>query len=148
MTNKAALVKYPMKISEPTFEEFRVQFDAMLRKLLTQMMADEVETAQISCKFDVILVAHDVEDVDTGMMTNVRSPLVKHKITSTIQHKTEANGGFGTRNYYLVWNRDTAQYEMVSIQVPQQSMFDDSYEYGENADKAGTEPVPRMAREE
>ena len=37
-------------------------------------------------------------------------------------------------NYQLVWNRDTAQYEMVSIQVPQQSMFDDSYEYGENAD--------------
>ena len=98
------------------------------------MMEDEVDTAQISCKFDISLVAHDVQDVDTGMMTNVRSPLVKHKITSTIQHKTKEAGGFGTMNFQLVWNRNTMQYEMISIQVPQQSMFDDGYEYGENDD--------------
>lgn len=130
----AAPVKYPMKISAPTFQEFREQFDVLLKKLLTQMMEDEVDTAQISCKFDISLVAHDVQDVDTGMMTNVRSPLVKHKITSTIQHKTEEAGGFGTMNFQLVWNRNTMQYEMISIQVPQQSMFDDGYEYGENDD--------------
>lgn len=130
----AGNVRYPMKIDAPTFQEFREQFNDQLKKLLFQMVEDKVDAAQITCKFDISLVDHSVQDADTGEMIDILSPVVKHKITTTIQHKTEETGGFGSLEFQLVWNKQKMQYETVSVKQSQKSMFDDGYDYIEEED--------------
>ena len=130
-----ANVRYPMKIDAPTFQEFREQFNAQLKNLFFQMVEDKVEQAQISCKFDIRLADHAVQDPDTGEMTDILSPVIAHKITTTIQHKTEETGGFGSLEYQLVWSKQRMQYEMVSVKQSQKSLFDDGYDYVEETEE-------------
>ena len=81
-----------------------------------------------------ILTGQPVQDADTGEMIDILSPVVKHKITTTIQHKTEETGGFGSLEFQLVWNKQKMQYETVSVKQSQKSMFDDGYDYIEEED--------------
>lgn len=127
-------VRWPLKIEANTFQEFREQFNVQMTRLLFNMIEDNVGQAKLSCNFDISLINHNVEDPDTGDIAEILSPIIKHKITSTIQHKTEETGGCGTMEYQVVWNKRTEEYEMVPLKKLQQSMFEDGYEYGEAED--------------
>lgn len=128
------MARFQINISAPIFQKFREQFNGHLYLLLHNMVEDEVPSAKISCTFDITLVNHTVTDVDTGMPTEILSPLVKHKITATIQHKTEDVGQFGSLEYQMIFNKQTEQYEMVPVSQSQRSMFEDGYEYSEESE--------------
>lgn len=129
---------YTLKIEEPTFEQFRIQFNAQLKAIFTKLIGMNLESAAISVKFDISMFDHDVVDPDTGTFANIKSPIIKHKITTTIQMKAEDGGKFGSVDYQLIWNKKKEAYELFPVKKSQRSMFDDSYEY-DSIDELGEE---------
>lgn len=120
---------YTLKIEEPTFEQFRLQFNAQLKAIFTKLIDMNLEKAAISVKFNIDMLEHDVEDPDTGDYATIKSPIISHKIATTIQMKAESDGKFGSVDYQLIWNKQKEAYELFPVKKSQRSLFDDSFEY-------------------
>ena len=120
---------YPIEVEGEAFEAFRIQFNAMLKKMLSEMQQKNVEAASISAKFDINLMEHEIDDPDTGEPALIKSPEIKHKVTGSMQIKNELTGKFGSVDYQLQWNPEKEKYVMMPVRLAQRSMFDDGYEY-------------------
>lgn len=107
---------FVLKLEEPTFDDFRIKFNEMVQNVITNMRSKDVEAASITAKFDIAIVESDNPNTSAPDSLDEQTdliPMVKYKLTATMQTKSEASGGFGGVKYALVWNRLKHAYELV-----------------------------------
>jgi hypothetical protein len=109
-----------MSISGAPFAALRVDFDELLSKTLRLMEERGGRYAEMSAKVKITLVegrAYGGEEIRV-----VVKPLLEHKVTSVIQARAEASGGF-SGEYEVLWDEETGGYVALPIDNGQETLF-------------------------
>ena len=118
-----------LNINSSAFENMKADFDAVLKRTLSNMQQKGSNDAALTLKLNISLEENEVRDFDAtepNAYRKVYKPGFDHKISSVMQIKTEKSGSFNGE-YELVWDHDLEDYVMKPIDNGQPSIFDEEY---------------------
>ena len=121
-----------LSLDSEVFNAFKSDFKQLLNSTLNTMQQKEVETATISAKFEINLITDGNPNLSNPESTDEREvtiPMFKHKVTASMQFKSEKSGFVGSPDLELVWDKSKCAFALVPISNNQASMFDDGYDY-------------------
>ena len=120
---------WELTLNGETFAALKSDFDAILRKTLTNMEAKDSELAELTVKLKITL-KKDKFPYGEDFHRDVVMPKFEHKVSSVFQIKDELSGTLGG-NYELVWDADRQEFVMREIRDGQTSFYDSgSYPQG------------------
>lgn len=111
--------KMALSLSSDTLNEFKTDFDAILRQTISKMLENSEVEGSVSAKITILL--EDVVDDDGEAYTR---PILKHDVKSVVQAKSSAQGAL-LGDYALEWNPKLGQYVLMPSDQRQLSLFDD-----------------------
>ena len=117
--------EWDLSLSGDTFNALKSDFNAVLRKTLSNMETKSSELTELTVKLKITLKKERAPGA--GLPREVVVPKFDHKVSSIMQIKDELTGSLGG-NYELVWDKDRGEYVMREIMDPQQSLFDYGFE--------------------
>ena len=118
-----------LNINSSAFENMKADFDAVLKRTLSNMQQKGSNDAALTLKLNISLEENEVRDFDSpepNAYRKVYKPGFDHKISSVMQIKTEKSGSFNGE-YELVWDPDLEDFVMKPIDNGQPSIFDEEY---------------------
>jgi len=127
---------YPLTLSSDAFNALKSDFDQMLRQILLSMESKEAEEGSITVKLGISLMRDQIPDLSISAydaQRDIIKPKFDHKITSTIQYKSEKSGTL-SGNYELVWDKSINEWTMRPIDNGQTSLFDKKEQTANNND--------------
>lgn len=119
--------QHALNLDSDAFNAFKNDFKMILNNTLNTMQQKDVNNATISVKFDVALeeaFAPDHAITAYPADREIVSPCIRHKITATMQFKSEKTGSVGGLDYELVWDKEENAFVMRNVNDQQISMFD------------------------
>lgn len=122
------MVKYALTLESEAFNSLKMDFNMMLRKILTTMTQKESESGEISLKLKITLTenfAPDVQNSEYHADREIFNPKFEHTVMSSIQIKEKATGYVGGEDYELVWDKHIGEYVMLPVQDAQLSLYDE-----------------------
>lgn len=112
-----------------TFAEAKDDLNAVLQKLIGNMVGTGAKEGSITLKLDVIFLCETIQNYDAEIDAPEREvymPQFCHKVTSSIKINDEMHGATHNDSDELFYNSNTGAYEMRPIaNTTQRSMFDD-----------------------
>jgi hypothetical protein len=118
---------FDLNLDGDAFEALKADFNAVLRKTISNMEQKGSYVAEITAKMKISLSSERVPDLSTVNYEATRDTIVpkfEHKVSSVIQIKDEVNGSLNGR-YELIWDAERGEYVMREIFDGQISMYDD-----------------------
>jgi hypothetical protein len=132
---------HPLTLNSDAFNALKNDFNQMLRATLSSMEQKEAEEGTITLKLGISLQKDYVADpaiVTYEAQREIIRPKFDHKVTATIQYKSEKTGTL-SGDYELVWDRDINEWVMRPITNGQMNFFDNAGSTGEHP--PGTPPL-------
>lgn len=114
---------YNLTLDGEAMFELKHDFDNMLARTLDTMQQKNVNSASVTLRLEIDFPAGEIKDEAVFLF-----PMFKHKVSASMQLKSEKSGYFGGNNFKLVWDRVLKKWKMVRIDTEQMEL-DDSYVY-------------------
>jgi len=118
---------HPLTLNSDAFNALKNDFNQMLRATLSSMEQKEAEEGTITVKLGISLLKDHVPDptiVTYEAEREIIRPKFDHKVTATIQYKSEKTGTL-SGDYELVWDRAISEWVMRPITNGQMNLFED-----------------------
>lgn len=116
-----------LNIDSDVFIEAREKFDAVLRKLLKNMIKSNSTTGSITLKVDVGLTTETIPDIISRGEREIKIPSFDFKISSQVAVKDE-DKGFSDPRMELVFDSTNNTYILKHIaDTDQRSIFDSDF---------------------
>lgn len=106
----------PVQIESDVFNCLRLDFNFMVEKLIKNILNKGQEEGDITIKVNVRL--NEVPDINENLVT---SPMISHKISSTLKITESKDGFFGGKNE-LYWDEYDQIYKVKPIDDGQGSL--------------------------
>ena len=142
-----------ISIKNDTFDTFRTDFDAMLKKTLDNMREKGLDEAEITVKMTVKAVKKEVASPTVSNKAEKRTAIVPtfaHKIVTAYKVESKKEGTLANGRE-LFYDEATGEYMLIEIDNGQTSMFNGTYqaagEYGDqpiNADGSVTDALDEL----
>lgn len=114
---------YNLTLDGEVMSELKSDFNSMLTSTINTMQQKNVDSASVILKLEINFPESETAD-EIGFLF----PTFKHKVSASMQFKSEKSGYFGGNNFKLVWDYVLKEWKMVRIDE-EQVKFDDSYVY-------------------
>lgn len=119
------MTTFDLSLNGDALNSFKQDFNSMLASTIHTMQQKEVEKATITAKFEIVF-PEGVSSEDPAILY----PTITHKISATMQFKSEITGFLGGPDFELFWDKASASWQMRKISE-QRTLFDvqDDYPY-------------------
>lgn len=114
-------------LDSDVFSSARANFDLLMQELLEKMKTAESEEGSITLKVDLTLI-EDLVDNNDGTVREIRRPVIKHKVTTSVPLKNSLDSKNDIR-MDLQWDDELQRYVLKNITgATQRSIFDPDFE--------------------
>lgn len=116
-----------LSLDSDVFSSARDNFDLLMQELLEKMKTAESEEGSITLKVDLTLI-DDLVDNNDGTVREIRCPVIKHKVTTSVPLKNSLDSKNDIR-MDLRWDDELQRYVLKNITGgTQRSIFDPDFE--------------------
>lgn len=116
-----------LSLDSDVFSGARTNFDLLMQELLEKMKTAESEEGSITLKVDLTLI-DDIVDNNDGTVREIRRPVIKHKVTTSVPLKNSLDSKNDIR-MDLQWDDELRRYVLKNITGgTQRSIFDPDFE--------------------
>lgn len=116
-----------LSLDSDVFSSARANFDLLMQELLEKMKTAKSEEGSITLKVDLTLI-DDLVDNNDGTVREIRRPVIKHKVTTSVPLKNSLDSKNDIR-MDLQWDDELQRYVLKNITGgTQRSIFDPDFE--------------------